>query len=642
MVILVSLRDGHYVKDHHGKGSAVRSSAELPRPKRGAPDQTRERIIAAAAKQFNHSGYRGTDSNSIAKEAGYATGTFYKHFRDKREGFLCVYERWLGAEWKEVDKELSRRGKAEETARQLVALSVKFHSEWRGLRASLMELIFSDLEARKFFGKQRRRQLDLMADLRSRFVLPPRTKEQDALHLFLTERVFDPIGQGEIQSLGLDHDVIVKSMVETSAGSVRVKRLLTFSADASFLFQDRHVHSSLNCSDALTRTRMESSMKMLGRVSAVLGLLILATGSAQSPTLKSDPDALVRLNQIQVIGSHNSYHAGLLPAIAQLLQRQNPEAFKGLDYSHAGLAAQLDHGIRQIELDIFADTKGGLYAHPFGPKLVAHADLPADPNPYPHGVMLKPGFKVMHIQDIDYASNCQPFTACLQIVRAWSNAHPGHAPIFILVETKREVPDDKNIPWTVPEPWSPSVFDALDAEIRIVFSKDEMITPDQVRGHHRALNQGILYDGWPTLAQARGKVVFLMDQQWAGPIYLKGHPSLRDRILFTNATPGNPDAAFVEANDASTAEIDRLVRKGYLVRTRADADTVEARSNDTRRRDEVLDSGAQMISTDYPAFEPSRWTSYFVALPSGLPARCNPVTAPKDCVSSRLELSSTP
>jgi len=128
-----------------------------------------------------------------------------------------------------------------------------------------------------------------------------------------------------------------------------------------------------------------------------------------------------------------------------------------------------------------------------------------------------------------------------------------------------------------------------------------------------------------------------MDQKPVGPVYLEGHPGLRGRILFTNATPGDPDAAFVEENDGSASEIAELVRKGYLVRTRADADTVEARTNDTRRRDEALKSGAQMVSTDYPAFEPSKWTGYSVLLPSGTAARCNPVTAPAGCDTSQLE-----
>src|SRR6202453_5320178 len=88
--------------------------ADLPR--RGTPEQTRARLVTTAGDIFNRVGYHGTDSNRIAKEAGYATGTFYKHFKDKREAFLAVYERWIAAEWKEVDDELSRMRNAEETA----------------------------------------------------------------------------------------------------------------------------------------------------------------------------------------------------------------------------------------------------------------------------------------------------------------------------------------------------------------------------------------------------------------------------------------------------------------------------------------------------------------------------------------------
>lgn len=250
--------------------------------------------------------------------------------------------------------------------------------------------------------------------------------------------------------------------------------------------------------------------------------------------------------------------------------------------------------------------------------------------------MLKPGFKVMHIQDIDFVSNCQPFVACLQIVRDWSKAHPRHLPIYILVETKEGKPNAE-LPWTETEPFTAATFDALDAEIRSVFSASEMIVPDQVRGHHRTLEAAVRKGGWPTLARARGKVIFLLDVARIGPIYLEGHPSLRGRVLFTNATQGHPDAAFVEQNEADAAAIAALVRQGYLVRTQSDADTVEARANDTRRRDQALGSGAQIVSTDYPQFEPARWSGYFVDLPAGPPARCNPVTAPVSCMNSMLE-----
>jgi acyl-CoA reductase-like NAD-dependent aldehyde dehydrogenase len=77
-------------------------------------------------------------------------------------------------------------------------------------------------------------------------------------------------------------------------------------------------------------------------------------------------------------------------------------------------------------------------------------------------------------------------------------------------------------------------------------------------------------------------------------------------------------------------------RKGYLVRTRTDENTKEARTNDTARRTLALASGAQLLSTDYPASEPSTWTGYSVSLPGGAVAGCNPVNAPASCSNQKL------
>jgi len=239
------------------------------------------------------------------------------------------------------------------------------------------------------------------------------------------------------------------------------------------------------------------------------------------------------------------------------------------------------------------------------------------------------------MQDIDVRSTCMTLIACLTDVRGWSKQHPQHLPIFILIETKEG--KDRNVPnAVVPEPFTGSVFDALDKEIRSVFTPDEMITPDDVRGSSATLLDAIHAGKWPTLAQARGKVIFLLDQRHVEPIYTKGHPSLRGRVLFTNAQPGAPDAAFTEENDGSLEEINALVKQGYLVRTRSDESTEQARTDDTTRRDLALASGAQMISTDYPPSEPSQWTKYVVEFPDGLVARCNPVTKPAGCVDKLL------
>jgi Phosphoinositide phospholipase C, Ca2+-dependent len=337
-----------------------------------------------------------------------------------------------------------------------------------------------------------------------------------------------------------------------------------------------------------------------------------------------------RMNQIQVIGSHNSYHVGIAPSESKLLQEKNPKLYQAFEYRHRPLDQQLDSGIRQIELDVYADSSGGHYAQPGGPAAVAAAGLPADPAFDPQGIMSKPGFKVMHVQDFDYRSTCQPFIACLQIVRTWSKAHPRHVPIYILIETKQtDLPPQYHALPT--EKFTSSTFDALDAEIRSVFSPGEMITPDQVRGKHKTLEEAVLQNQWPTLVKTRGKVVFLMDQRSVGDVYLEGHAALRGRVIFTNAVPGQPDCAFTEQNDGTQETIADLVRKGYMVRTRTDADTKEARTGETARRDAALASGAQLLSTDYPASEPSAWTNYSVSLPNGAVARCNPVNTPTEC-----------
>ncbi len=343
----------------------------------------------------------------------------------------------------------------------------------------------------------------------------------------------------------------------------------------------------------------------------------------------------VRMNQIQVIGSHNSYHAGLAPSEAKLMQARNPKLYQALEYRHRPLDQQFSSGIRQIELDIFADSQGGRYAHPAGPDAVAAAGLAKDPDFDPQGIMRKPGFKVMHVQDFDYRSTCQPLTACLTIIREWSRSHPHHLPIYILLETKQtDLPAQYHA--TIPEKFTSATFDALDAEIRSVFRANEMITPDQVRGEYKTLEEAVLHNNWPTLATARGKVVFLMDQRPVGPVYLEGHPSLRGRVIFTNAEPGQPDCAFTEENEGSGEEIAALVRKGYLVRTRTDEDTKQARTNDTSRREIALASGAQLLSTDYPSAEPSQWTGYSVGLPGGAIARCNPVNGPPSCSNAKF------
>jgi hypothetical protein len=362
-------------------------------------------------------------------------------------------------------------------------------------------------------------------------------------------------------------------------------------------------------------------------------LLVIATAKASGGAKAGDgaksgaqPNDSVRLNEIQVIGTHNSYHAGLAPSEAQLLAKTDPVESRALEYKHPSLTAQLEAGNRELELDVYPDPQGGRYAASRSLQDVVAAGLPPDdPHYYPDGLMQQPGFKVMHKPDTDYRSVCQPFVECLRQIHAWSAANPKHLPLFLFIETK------------VPTTLKTSDLDALDAEARSVFAPSETVTPDDVRGKRASLLEAVHKDGWPTLAQSRGKVVFLLSREEVVDIYKAGHPRLAGRVMFVNGKIGDPDTVFTVQSKNKHNMIQQLVADGMLVLTRCDADMVEARINDTQRRDSAFDSGAQLLSTDYPAAEPAIWTGYTVQFPHGEVARCNPVLRPKSCTSSGLE-----
>jgi len=112
-------------------------------------------------------------------------------------------------------------------------------------------------------------------------------------------------------------------------------------------------------------------------------LLALASASGQQ----------VKINEIQMVGTHNSYHSGISPNEMANLRKLDARAAESLAYRHPSLETQLNDGVRQIEIDIFADTKGGLFAHPLGPALAAKAGLPADPVSIPPASCRSPASK---------------------------------------------------------------------------------------------------------------------------------------------------------------------------------------------------------------------------------------------------------
>ncbi|WP_169977527.1 Ca2+-dependent phosphoinositide-specific phospholipase C [Tautonia rosea] len=357
----------------------------------------------------------------------------------------------------------------------------------------------------------------------------------------------------------------------------------------------------------------------------LLLLLSLPTAGAADPI---DDD--LRLNQVQVIGTHNSYHLAPSPGVMGMIAQLSPRQAEAIDYSHRPLAEQFGTLlIRQIELDVFADPDGGRYARPMAREALIGRGEDPGPDPNRDGVLNPPGPKVLHVQDIDYLTTAATLADALAQVRDWSKANPQHVPILILIELK-----DRAVPGlSQPAPIGAEALAEIERTLRSAFEPDHLLTPDDVRGDFDTLPEALNARGWPRLAEVRGRVVFALDNtDRIRDLYLDGHPNLAGRVMFADAgSTDHPAASWFKRNDpiGQFDEIQRLVRAGFLVRTRADADTRQARSGDTTQRDRAFASGAQFVSTDYPEPDP-RFTEYRVTLPDQAEAIPNPVALGSD------------
>lgn len=296
-------------------------------------------------------------------------------------------------------------------------------------------------------------------------------------------------------------------------------------------------------------------------------------------------DDQLRLNHIQAKGTHNSYHI-------QPEQLFSPEHA----YTHEPLDVGLeDLGLRQFELDIHQDEELG-------------------------------AFTVFHIPFIDPLSTCHLLTDCLGLIKAWSDSHPGHLPIFIWVEPKDDI-----------DPAKIDDYDRLDEEIRSVWPEERLFTPDDLQGDYPSIKEALAAEGWPTLGQLRDHLILAMldsDQHMRN--YTRNLTSLRCRAMFVNQSDPESDfASFLKINNPTESRrIHQALASGLIVGSNVDG--VDASDEDNAARlQAALENGVNFLSSDLPA--PTEGRSYSLSIPDGTPARCNPVTAPAFCTSQAIE-----
>jgi len=345
-------------------------------------------------------------------------------------------------------------------------------------------------------------------------------------------------------------------------------------------------------------------------------------------------DANLRLDQIQVVGTAESYKLRPDTAVLGLIRLGGKRAAQEVDFALPPIAAQLDADVRALAFDVAYDPKGGAYKNPAG----AGMAMDLLPDDYIKA-MSRPGFKAIHVLDVDYRSSCLLLSDCLQGVAAWSRAHPRHLPIVITLRT-----NDSKTPMpgaTHPLPCDETALNALETEIKAAFTSDQIFTPDQLQGRYPSLRDAATAHAWPMLGAVRGKVIFVLDDSMVkARAYQGSRTSLEGRLMFVAADQASPLAAFVNIPDPvkDGARIGAAVKAGFMIITRADDDAHEARANSPARRNAAFASGAQIVRTNFIHPDPAIG-AYHVSLAEEADAMCGSDIGSEHCV--RFEIPVT-
>lgn len=140
-------------------------------PKQKRAELTRQRLIEAGTRLFSRDGFHATSSKKIAREAEVSIGSFYNHFKDKKDLFITIYQDHVERVHQMIFDALKDGGFAEGTTdgRQLVQMiisqTLQLHTLSPELHREMTVLQYSDEEMKGIAARENERVVRMVVDL---------------------------------------------------------------------------------------------------------------------------------------------------------------------------------------------------------------------------------------------------------------------------------------------------------------------------------------------------------------------------------------------------------------------------------------------------------------------------------------------
>ena len=125
-------------------------------------EDTREQILAAAARVFARNGFHGTSIDAVGEEAGFSRGAVYYNFADKEELFLELLDQRCAERAQDLralfadtgEDDVAGTSRQAQVAAEHALSAMTGDSEWRALYLEFLAHAARDRAFRRRFSKR--------------------------------------------------------------------------------------------------------------------------------------------------------------------------------------------------------------------------------------------------------------------------------------------------------------------------------------------------------------------------------------------------------------------------------------------------------------------------------------------------------